>query len=125
MVPMLASLRRRSAPLAAAVLVAFALGSGATGVHAAHEDGDGLVAVEHDASVHRVTAADSDALGHRLDCLACNCSRSLRHVASAAFTPAPALEDAGNSHAGAFAVLTPARAIRPLLRAPPLSPRSA
>ena len=115
-------LRRYSAPLAAAALVAFALGSGAVGLHAPHEGGDLLVVVEHDASAHRYTADDGGSAGHRLDCLACNWSRSLRHVALAVFTASPALEPASAVRAGAFFVLTPARAVRPPLRAPPASP---
>ncbi len=125
MVTMLAWLRRRLASTAAVALVACAVGSGAVGVHAAHEAGDAIVVVEHDASAHRYTADDGGAAGHRLDCLACNWSRSVRHSAAAVFTAAPALETDAVVRAAVFLVLSAAWVARPLLRGPPVSPRSA
>jgi len=122
MVTMLAWLRRRSASTAAVALVAFALGSGAVGVHAAHEAGDAIVVVEHDASAHRYAADDGGTTGHRLNCLACNWSRSARHSAAAVFTAAPALDADAVVRSGVFVVPATARAARPPLRAPPVSP---
>ena len=115
-------LRRRSGSVAVVALVAFALGSGAVGLHAAHEAGDLLVAVEHDASAHRYTADDGGATGHRLDCLACNWSRSLRLAAAEVFVAAPAVEPDTVVRARSLVLLSPVRAARPPLRAPPTSP---
>jgi hypothetical protein len=122
---MLDWVRRRSAQAAAVALASFALGSGAVGVHAAHGAGDALVVVEHDASAHRYAADDGGATGHRLDCLACNWSRTLRHAADAVFTAAPALDAEAGIGAGVAIGLSTARAARPPLRGPPVSPVTA
>ena len=75
---------RAHAPVATA-LVVFVVGSGGIASHATHA---APVAGEHDATAHRMSTAAAE--GHRLDCLACSWTRSLRQRVAVAFIVAPA-----------------------------------
>ena len=109
---------RAHAPVATA-LVVFVVGSGGIASHTAHAAHGAPVVVEHDATAHRMSTAAADE-GHRLDCLACSWTRSLRPRSAVAFTVAPAA-DGRVVHARVFTAHSPVRAAQPPLRSPPPS----
>ena len=112
---------RAYAPVATA-LVMFVVGSGGLASQTAHAAHDVPVAVEHDASAHRMIPAAAE--GHRLSCLACSWTRSFRPRAAVACMVAPAI--AGRVvHARVFTAHSLVQAAQPPLRSPPPSPVSA
>ena len=110
---------RAHTPVATA-LVVFVVWSGGIASHAARAAHAVPVAVEHDATAHRMSTVAAE--GHRLDCLACSWTRSLRQRAAVAFIVAPAADAGRVVHARVFTAHAPVRAAQPPLRSPPPSP---
>jgi hypothetical protein len=79
------------------------------------------IAVEHDASAHRITIPDG-ADSHAPHCLACHWARSFRPRPESRILPTPAAEAGITVHVEYFTAAVSAPVAQPPLRSPPSSP---
>ena len=120
---MLAWFRTYATAVAVTALVVFAVGSGVVASHALHAADAAPVAFEHDATAHGMSAAATAPVdGHRLDCLACSWTRSLRQRPAVAVIVVPTADAGRVVHARVFTARCSVLAAQPPLRSPPRSP---
>ena len=121
---MLEGLRGQASSIAAIVLLALltATISQALASHTPDEHDIGWtpsVAVPHDESDHRLTAAQPGESTHPLHCLVCHWVRSFRPLRSALAHQAPDLEPRASLHFGALPAPTTLVTAQLTLRSPP------
>jgi hypothetical protein len=123
-VSMLRRFRERSAHVAAALVVLFAMVGAPHSADPHHDAGHGVALVAHDESAHRVGAAASDTDSRPLHCLVCHLARSFRPRTEARSISAPATRVAVRIHIEIFTASSAALIAQPPLRSPPASPVS-
>jgi len=119
---MLQWFRLRAAPVAATTLVWMtAVGGAAVAPHEddCHDAACRAIAVEHDASAHRMGAAPADDESQPLHCLVCHWVRALRPRAEARFVSTVASEAGVRMPVQFFVVSGRAPVAQPPLRSPP------
>jgi hypothetical protein len=106
----------------ATVALAAAVGSSVAPHHDdCHDAACQPIAIEHDASAHRITApAAVDS--HPLHCVVCHWARSFRPRAESRVLPMPAAEPGITVHVEYFTAAVSAPVAQPPLRSPPSSP---
>jgi hypothetical protein len=116
--------RHRSLPAIVVLATLAAMGASQLVPHEddCHEAGCLPVAVEHDASAHRMGGAKTDTHGHQLHCLACDWVRTFRPRAEVAFQALPAMGAGASAPVDVFAIALATLAAQPPLRSPPASP---
>jgi hypothetical protein len=122
---MLQWFRIRAARVAATTLVGLiAVGGAAVAPHEddCHDAACRAVAVEHDASAHRVGAPPIDDESHPLHCLVCHWVRAFRLGAATRFVSTLASATSVRIPLQFFVVASRAPAAQPPLRSPPASP---
>ena len=87
-----------------------------------HDAACRAMAVEHDASAHRIGAPSTDGDIHPLHCLVCHWVRSFRPRAEAKFLSTPAVEAGTAVHVELFTAARSTQVTQPSLRSPPQSP---
>jgi hypothetical protein len=116
--------RVRASRIAALATVALVTAGGSSVVSHQDDCHDAAchpIAVEHDASAHRITAPDA-ADSHAPHCLACHWARSFRPRPESRVLPTPAAEPGITIHVEYFTAAVSAPAAQPPLRSPPSSP---
>jgi len=119
--------RFRAARVAATTLVwLIAVGGAAVAPHEddCHDAACRAIAVDHDASAHRVGAPSADE-SHPLHCLVCHWVRAFRPRAEARFVSAVAAESGVRIPVQVFEISSQAPAAQPPLRSPPAPPAAA
>jgi hypothetical protein len=111
---------------ASQIATAAILSLAATGVSAAtphqddcHDAACHPIAVEHDASAHRIAAPVAAADQHAPHCLACHWARSFRPHTESRILTAPASDVGVTLHVESFTAAVSAPAAQPPLRSPP------
>lgn len=87
-----------------------------------HDAACRTIAVEHDASAHRMGAPQEGAEAPPLHCLVCHATRSFRQRTDARILSTPVAETGTTVHVEFFTAAAPAPAAQPPLRSPPSSP---
>ena len=117
--------RRHASRIAATAIVSLtAVGGSALTPHQddCHDAVCRAMAVEHDASAHRIGGPSTESDIHPLHCLVCHWARSFRPRAEAKFLLTPAGEAGTAVHVAFFTVARSTQVAQPPLRSPPLSP---
>ena len=114
---------------ASRIAIAAIVSLGAAGVSAVspHEDdchdaACHAMAVEHDASAHRIGAPSAESDVHPLHCLVCHWVRSFRPRTEAKILPTPVAEAGTALHVEPFTAARRTQVAQPPLRSPPASP---
>ena len=122
---MLRWFRVHASRVAFMALVSFAvLGASTVTPHEddGHDVGCGAMAVEHDASAHRIGGPSTEGGLHPLHCLVCHWARSFRPRTETKFLSTPPADAGTTIHVELFTAAASSPAAQPPARSPPVSP---